>query len=83
VLENTPRTQLSLGIRLSPPLQLLPSATTALTEIAPDGTFTFPALFPGTYTVRIGTLQISPATITIEDKDVTGLRIEVRSPQNR
>jgi hypothetical protein len=49
------------------------------TTIAPDGSFTFPAVQPGIYQVRVtpGVNSLPPVTVVVADSDITGLELTI------
>jgi hypothetical protein len=60
------------SVRFAAPIQM---------TVGPDGTFEFPRIAPGQYTVRTFPADNLPQTITVEDKDIVNL--EVIAPASR
>ena len=48
------------------------------TQVSPNGSFEFPAVFPGNYTARAGSVSngnLAAANVTVAGSDVTGVEI--------
>lgn len=53
--------------------------TTLSATIAPDGSFTFPSVRPGTYQIRVAPNldRLAPMLLTVKDRDITGWEIPI------